>query len=236
MQVRRATYEILQDVIQTMNHTITGKEYTTWIDNTDGTFTLQTCSTLWVRQGMSVTIDGVNYKVVSVNNNSSITITAASAPVVTSFDIQLPNFMHGTIIFVNEEVTANDDLDAEFPMIFLHEPTTETVNRNPMDREGMRSECDLYFLATTNLENWKNADHYALAVAPMRNMANAFVDALEVFMGVIQPLPDYTMEDRVRWGRANINGYVKELINANLSGTSLKISPQFEKTICTCEC
>ena len=239
MEIRRATYEILKDVIDSMIKTVTGKTGTTWTDNLDGTFTLLTCSTLWLRPGMKVTIDGTQYQVKSVVNNKSVTVTAASAPASTEFDLPQPSFWHGTIRFVNEEVTKKSEKDGTvFPMIFLHEPTTEHHNRNRLDPEGMRSDCELYFMASNN-NNWTNQDHYNIAVAAMRNMANSFMDALFSFRGVMREgdfRNDYQIEDRVRWGKAVFNGNDVELITGDLTGTSLKISPQFEKSICCCEC
>jgi hypothetical protein len=236
-ETRRATYEILRDVRDAMNKKVIGKTGTNWIDNLDGTFTLQTCSTLWVRQGTTVNIGGTDYPVSNVVNNTSITITAASAPLVTEFDLSLPKFWHGTIRFTDEELSRISNEDDKFPMIFLHEPTTERHNYNAVDNLGMESDCTLYFMTPADFTQWSQDDHYNKAVAAMRNMRDEFVNALFAFRGVVkEPRPDGISEDRVKWGKAVFNGNEVQLIAGDLSGTSLKISPQFEKSICCCNC
>lgn len=176
-----ATNEMLAPIIAAIDKTFT---ITSIVDNTLFSYTLNTCNTLWASLNFVVTIGGNQYTITSFVPNVSITIqgTVALSLLTTSFQLYAPVFYFGSLKAteydfekkINNQLLQTDRL----PMIWLHTPTDEQVDENPLKPIGMRSNCELYFMINSEFSAWDNQDHFLYAIKPMRNLIQAFMNAV----------------------------------------------------------
>jgi len=232
--IRVGTHKLLEPLINAMNKTIVVSSIVT----VGIVHTLNSCNTLWLtfnKNNPNIVIDGVTYQLVSVTPNVSIVVTHPTiVPTVTEFDIALPFFFYGTIKSTNSELTEKLNSWDKLPMIYLHDPTKENYDADPFSSIDRESECDLYFLAENNFQDWTNAQHEALAIIPMRNMADAFIGALEGRRNLVAEDYTYELFNRVRWGTEETTGNNKQFFTDNVSGVQMRIILSFLQTNCNC--
>jgi hypothetical protein len=111
MRVRRVeTWKIVEDLVNSMSFELSGVG--AWVDNLNGTYTLNLCKTYWLETQTEIIVDSVTYIVTSVVNDESITVSGTSIPTLTTFNIDAPTFYSGTIKQTNQEL-GQDDKDVE---------------------------------------------------------------------------------------------------------------------------
>jgi hypothetical protein len=228
------TFDLLKPVVAAMNKTFTAYDI---FQNTDGTFTLYTCCTLWLTLTYTVVIGGVEYTIIDLEPNATITLKGPSYPTSLTFDIYLPFFTHGTILDKQSELTQVIDSKNKLPMIWLHEKVSEKHFTSPMEPKERESDCDLYFMVDCDLSNWDIAKHNNYAVIPMRNMIDAFLDSLENSTSVHwNEINDYKTLDNPRFGQyQDDKGNTKQIFSDALSGAQLTITIPFLKSLqCLC--
>ena len=234
----KSTYELLKVVVNAIDLTFTATDIT---ENTDGTYTLASCNTLWATQGFAVSIGGVNYTIVSVTPNASIIVSGISIPSVKVFELYPPVFYHGTIkatkYELDEKPISNAILSQDrLPMIWLHEPTDEQVNENALMAIALYSSCELYFMVDADFSNWSNDDHYDQAIKPMRNLIDSFMNAVkgsriinEILIKTSSP------KDFARWGvYAGKDGGEKTIFERPMSGCRFDVTLPFIRTDAIC--
>lgn len=235
--IRKPTYKIINEVVNSMNSVIHGKTGAEWI-TVDSVHTISVCSFKWAMVGWSVKIGGNTYLITGIDLElSTITVTGTPTPTETEIDLGKPKFWYGTIVETSGELNSIPNEFDKFPMIFLHSPTNELHNFKEDENIGMTSEVSLYFMTCTDPTQWLTADHYSKAVDPMRSMAIEFMNTLRKTKGVNKSrLYQANIEDWAKWGKSTLTGQSRELITGNLSGVSLKEQFEFEKQIVCCEC
>ncbi len=108
--------KILEELIETTAHTI---KVSSVVDNGDGTFTLYVNFTYYLNTLKSVTIDGIKYRVTAFVLNESLTLKGSIIPTETEFDIDPPEFRHGTPQKVDGEI--ENKTTKSYPIIWLLE-------------------------------------------------------------------------------------------------------------------
>jgi hypothetical protein len=206
MDISKSTYELLLPIIARINNLI---GVTSVTNNTDGTFTLTTCNTLWATVGFPITINTVDYKIVDFVDNTSITVkpkTGTTAPTTGAFPLYVPKFYHGTIkateVDLNKKINNNLLSWDKLPMIWLHEPIEEIISPGEEEAIYRRSNCELYFLNEANFAGWNNDDHYKYAIKPMRKLFMAFYESMK-YSGLINEdlIKNYKLIDLPRFGQ-----------------------------------
>lgn len=237
---RLETWALLQPIFDSIS-----KEFT--IDSVEtiesGVFKLNTCNTLWLTKDVKdvlnekfVTIGSVIYTLVDVDFNKSITVKGSAMPTVKTFDI--PEFFRfrGTILAQNALVV--DLVGNEIPMIWMHNPTPE---RDPDKWEEIierESACDIYFFDQFNKNDWRTEDHFRVVIRAMRNLAEAFVQALRdspivySYEGLEKTIID--LAEFGVYGTSKEN--VKEVFDMYVSGCQLKIKIPFIEGCSDCSC
>jgi hypothetical protein len=229
--MKKETWRLLYSVIQLIDKSVTIKNV---IDNHDGTYSIDSCNTKWLTLKSIFTYSGVDYTVMEIDPNVSMTIKGSAAPLAGTFDISAPFFFHGTIIATGEELHNINSTFDKFPMIFLHEVTEETFDNDEESSIDRTSDCSLYFMVDSNIQDWKTDLHYKYAIRPMRNLLFELIEVLNNNKGIGE-FDNYRVADHARWGVYIIDkGHTKQIFKDNLSGTSLKINIPFLKNlICT---
>ena len=95
------TVDIIKRVVAAIDNTF---KVSSIIDNSDGTYTLETCDTLHLQENFPLVIDGNDYLVNEVVADTSITIAGSVLPTATSFEIYPPVYFHGTVIKAMEDM------------------------------------------------------------------------------------------------------------------------------------
>jgi hypothetical protein len=221
---------IIKSIIESLTFT---QAILSIVDNLDGTFTLGVCKTYHLQPVCSyVSIDSVNYRVVGIVNNESITIKAGAQPPQTEVIISAPKYFNGTRPAVNEELSQINQESDKLPLVYLFEIITETYNNNDELQLERESALRLFFLGPANFESWKTVDHYDNAIIPMTNLALAFIDYLNNNECDFQRVDNYSLINHAKFGVFTDNkGHTNNFFNENLSGVEMRITLPINKSI-----
>ena len=233
----KSTYELLKPIVDAIDKTFTIQSVT---DNTDGTYTLFSCNTLWACQGFNVTIQGNVYKITTINPDVSITVKGTVLPTKGTFNLYPPVFYHGTIKATDGDLLKKINsklLDSDrLPIIWLHEPTEERVEEDKMNAIAFRANCEIYFMVKSNFAEWTNDDHYTYAIKPMRGLITSFMDSVRKARTLNETkLTTSKPKDFARWGiYMGKDGGEKTIFSMPMSGCRFDIEIPFIKTKNNC--
>jgi hypothetical protein len=225
--------KILNDLIEGTAHVVTVNNI---VDNGDNTFTLSTPFTYYLKIKSPVTIDSVDYKVVSSVINKSLTLKPlkGTTPITaTSFTIPSPTFIHGTPTSANNEYVRTKTN----PFIWVVEFLEGDYDNNTDSLVKATFDFDIFFLTDVPKGDWLTVDHYENAIYPMKNEINFFLKILNDRTDLFADIESYKVINHVNFGNYVVNkGYDKKIIDANLSGSQLKISIPYLDIDCDCDC
>ena len=207
------------------------------IDNMDGTYTLNTCCTYWLRPCKTITIDGTDYKIQSFVQNESLTVKGDILPTASTFTITAPFYKHGTPRATNNELF-QVDADIELPLVWLLEILTQSVFRaeeNPLDYS---SDLRLFFLDEYDPEDDLTSDLYTDIIRPMTSMVDEFIKEVELD-GDYNDVDEYRTINWSKFGVYTTNkGSTSKVLDAYLTGVEVRINLEvMKKTECNdCVC
>lgn len=238
----RTIYELLSPIFAGLDKTFSIKtvtEITAPATGVDGKWRLDSCCTRWLTIGRVITIASVDYRIVDLVCNVSVTVTGASIPTAQDIQIYAPNFIHGTITQTAKETAQQPDATTWLPLIFLHDITRERFNTNPLEPVSRRAECDLYVMTERGKEG-EGIDDTTSAiseycVSPMRNLTFDIVQLIQKNKIVSQSEAyDFDITDWVKWGvYISPTGAKSNYFTENLSGCALKYEiPFIDKDLC----
>lgn len=229
--IEKSTYELLVPVIAAIKKTVYIK---TVVENSAGNYTITSSCTLWASVGFPITIGTEDYLIESIIPDESIVIAGSVIPEESSFELYAPKFYHGTIRSTEADLNAQtqDNLLAvdKLPMIWLHEPTPERFMNDPAKAIDRYSLCSFYFMCPANFEGWTNEQHYGLAIKPMRNLIDAFIDAIARSRTINDSLiEEFKVKDLPRFGRYSGQDGNKTVMFSShqMSGSSLEVELPF---------
>lgn len=229
--VRTQTHKLLETIFATIDRTVYVTSYT---DNEDGSYTIETCDTKWLYLGRTITIGELDYVVTDLVVNESITVTGTELPEALTFELFPFYFIHGTIIAAMIQLNAEQYNWNKYPVAYLHQITREKFDENPENTLERESDCEIFFLAEANFSDWTNEEHSSYSIAPMRNLLFDFIDALKSAKN-IGLIVDYELFDHAKFGvYLSDKGHTSSIFKDELSGVQLKITIPFEKD-CSCE-
>lgn len=164
---------IIESVVNQMTPTLTISGVTT---NSASSFTVEVCKTYWVHLGQRLTIDGNNYTVTEFESDTNITLKGTVAPGLVSFQLDAPDFWHGSHRKVESERARKKDVTR--PVVYL--PNTRTTQPGEYDSDiaytaSVRPIFLLNYLKkfdTTELQQSKVID-------PAHQMADLFYSIIE---------------------------------------------------------
>lgn len=243
--IRKSTHILIGEILQDIERTVEVDFID--VDITSKLHTVYTCNTLWLTiSEKTITINGNDYKVktvspfpVTVNNVTTlpyIVLEGDQSIVVTEFEIPLPTYYHGTILRVLEELNQVPLSWDKLPFMYLRGEIKESFIEDGSDGDSnfMKSACRIYFMAETNVQDWTSNEHESLVVAPMRNLAEAFVNALRKSEKV-GLFDNYQITNKVKWGiYEDRKGNVDQIFKEFMSGCELDIEIPFTRTADCC--
>ena len=230
------TVDIINTIVSGINKTFTAKNI---VDNGDGTYTLNTCDTLYLQEKFILSIDSIDYLIETIGRDSFIKISGPTLPTLLTFEIYSAHYFHGTVIKTKNEIEVVRDMDgngqlAIVPFIYLKEILSDTNfregNGSPFSKE---SDLQLFYMTSSNFTDWKTTDHYEKSIVPMNRLVELFLDSAERsgLVGDFFDDPD-TTTPRVNFGVNTVNGNTKALFVDQLSGIQQKIKLKFYKQSC----
>ena len=224
---------IVEDLVSSIDGQIYGES--------TSTETADFCQTKWARQGKTLTRvgDGEQWTVSEVILDNSITATYAGStyppPVFEGwFNLPNPFFITGTRLATNSEWTiATNDVTAKTPIVWLLETTREKIFGRESSLERA-SDLRIFFLDETNVKDYYTKDHRVQVVQPMTQLVAALIEAINAKAN-FDDVEDFQLITFSRFGVEQETGFVKNIIDANLSGVELQFTLQkYKGNDCKC--
>jgi hypothetical protein len=229
------TVDIIREVVEGIDNEFSVDAIT---DNGDGTYTLTTGNTLHLQVGFPLTVGAVLYNIDSIVKDVSITISGASVPVLTAFDIYSPVYYHGTVVRVSNEMITETDAANVFsrtPFIYLREILEDNVNTK-YSASPIKKTTDLQILILTqcNPDEWNTTDHYAKSIYQMTNLAERFIESC-YGNAKIGKFENYTLRPHANFGvYVTDKGNTASIFVDKLSGVELNVTLPFKKQLPAC--
>lgn len=194
------------------------------------------CNSKYVILNKYVTINGNQYKVTDVTDNTFTVESAIDITIYTSVTLFDANyFKHGTVKQtigeIRQENPTGEVIDID-PLIYLKEVISEKVNtkysESPIARE---TKVKIFFMTNSSRIDWKTDDHYIYAINPMNRLSNLFVEALNKNTK-FQKVKEFDVTFYANFGTYEDKGFMKQIFDNNYSGVELEITLQINKTNC----
>lgn len=221
------TIDLLEVIVASLRFPVTIETVVT----TASQHTIVVCDVYHAQAGFSVTINGYDYLIVSVNDETlTLVISSATAPAPTpgdTFEMYRPVFYHGTPIATNTELVQQPDAFAKTPMVWLLETFKDRFYEAPDDARDRDVTARLFFLTQSDHEAWLTGDAYHNAIKPMRRLMEVFKRKLESQPG------NYDMTnfkyDAINYAKFGVyvanRGTDKNLFADKLAGVEMSLAP-----------
>lgn len=230
----KETWEIVKDLLAEMLFTISGGSKD-WVDNGNGTFTLEICKTYWLELQDNIDVSGDIFPVVSIVKDTSITVSGTFLPVDNAFSINAPRFFSGTLKQTNLEISNDgNNISSITPMAYLLRDINDEFQAldSFIERE---STVRLFFLTDENFPDFDTETNSIDTLEPLRQMAYYFVEEVikkSTLIGRIEE--DYDIRDYSKFGTEDSNGYLKDFFNDQYSAVELNIILPIKGIDCKC--
>lgn len=207
------TVDFIESIVNQMTPTITIDNV---VDNGNGTQTISTCDTYWIRKYLKVTIDGVEYEVLSFVKDTSFTVSSVNPVTADSFTLQSPFYFHGSPMQVNNEFLIQKNDDNKYPLIYLVESLTDSYY-DELDQKDKDMSLRIFFLDSFSSKNDEVDAHYTNIIVPLNASLDYFVELLK---SDSTTLPfSYDVTNRVKVGIYTTNqGNTSQIFEDALDG------------------
>lgn len=218
--------EVLKTINSSMQLVVNVKDST---DNGDGTFTLDTCNTHYLRDCSLFNIGNDEYSVESFDLNRSVTYKPLSgAPeILGDFTLRNPLFLIGTPRMTQEELSQRKSELDRHPFIWLLEVFASRFPTDPINPISNYAPVTLFFLDSSDNDMWLNSDHREQIIRPMKGLIDSFIQASKDSKLIQRDFigsKDVSVIDRVRYGKYEQNkGHTAQLLGEKLSGVEIRI-------------
>lgn len=197
-------------------------------DNGNDTSTIEVCNTYWVLEGTSIIIGGVDYQVISIDRDKSITVS--KIPSGDTMILQLPFFIAGTPIQADIErelIRKNQTLVT--PMFYLFEPIKENFNKE-LDAIDRETTVRIAVLNNYNKNDFTD-EIFDYSVRAMRKLSEAFIQAVKKQIKTIEIQEiTYSFESFAKYGNYIDNkGSKANIFRENLSGIEIFLTIKLKK-------
>lgn len=234
-KIRRETVDIVGELVSKID---TSVYITEVVDNNDGTYTLSTCNSKYLKPCVKFDYNGVTYTVIDevgkeFNPNKNFTVKGLAIPVIGTIVLSPMKYYHGTVMATTAELDKKKFDTEKFPMVYLLEVIRDDFNNKIEDRIDRISSLRMFFLTNTDEENWLTDDQYRLAIKPMRNMVYEFIELIDN-NEEIGDIDDYRAINHARFGVYSTDkGHTRRVFNDQTSGTELVVDlPVIKGSLC----
>ena len=228
--------KILKDVIDSVTLTVT-------IDSVSslggGSYKVFTKETYYLRTLKKVTISSVDYQITGFSINEFITVKALSGDIpvtASSFTIDQPLFVWGNPQMVSAELVKRvQNKTAIWPYIWVVEISNEDFNLDPSSAVKSTPSFNMFFLDSSDKQNWTISEHYDNAIYTLNNYLDTFVQILKSRRDLFDTDSiNFNKVNHVNFGDYIVDEGMRELIlNDEVTGIQVKIDVPL--TIGTCK-
>jgi len=226
--MNQLTVDIFRDIVSSMTADVV---VTDVVNNGDGTFTLSSDCTWWIRPEETHSIGGNDYIITDFLINQWIKVKPdghAVVPTPTTIVLDAPTYIHGTLKMAANEVNAETDKTKLCPFIYLFEIITERDNNDEESMIDREVELRFFFLNSVNSGDWLTEQHYQYFVAPMKQMVKLFYDKIRNSKLFI----DNARHDDTTLINVSENGtQEKSVFDCNLSGIESRMFAEIREDL-----
>lgn len=228
--------DFIKNIVEGLEFT----EYATNITQTTSETQFDTCKTHHITIGNYILINGVKYKVKDFELNAWVSVSGVVPLPFESYTILPPNFFNGTPMMVSNVLADIRDWKKKLPMVYLLEVIREQRFNSRTNKLDRISELRIFFLMSSNFEDWDISQHYDLAIEPMDNFLNDFIHALR-YNAQVGEFDEYETINRANFGvyiskpskrSGKYEDNITKLIDENVSGVELRINLPIKKDAC----
>jgi hypothetical protein len=228
----KQTVDIIEELVASLNAIFVVKAIT--VDGSN--WKIESHCTWWLSTGCKIEINGVTYRVISFVLNDYIIVSGASIPnpINSLFPVPNPVYLHGTLKDARDEVTAQEDKELVYPLVYLKEVIRDQKNTD--DESMIEREVDLrlFFINSADSTNWITDNHYTEVINPIQSMVDLFmfrIDRSALWMDELDysllPLIDISVDGEQE----------KSLFDTNVSGIENKLFAQIRHDLsCNSKC
>ena len=208
------------------------------VSNVGSVFTIELCNNKWLRVGQFLS-DGVkNWLITDIDSVGIITCTKPTGATNIAkrqiLTIKAPTFMSGTKLAVNSEwLSLTNDMRNKLPLIWLLESIDEQEFgiKSAIER---KSKIRVLFLDDNNPKQYLIKDYRKNVVSPMLGLKDGFNEAIKKNL-IFDYIESWIVKPFTRFGTENENGYLKNILDADLSGVQEDITlPIYKRKECKC--
>ena len=238
MEYPKDITDIVSDLIKTIDLT---SEILVVDELPNGDFKLKLSDIFHAQPKFEIKIDNSIYDIVSVDEKcETIVVSGDDAPTVgTKFEFYKPNFFHGTVQQVANELTKIDEKgkfpNDKIPMIYLFERFEQKFINDPYSVLERESDIVLIFLTKAKFDEFSTRDLYSQCVKPMQKLLQHFILALEnsKIIKTRPSLENYNIINESKFGvYSDSKGTEKNLFSDNLSGIEFTIKLKILRDAC----
>jgi len=194
------------------------------ISGSEVTFT--SSNTKWLRLGKIISGKDVSNNVIEgriTAISKDVSFTLDNIEIVKEITAPKPFVITGTKMAVNIEWTkASNFAKEKTPISWLLDSYTETEfgRESSVERDIV---AKIFFLDETDIKNYYTEDHKEQVVDPMTVLKDMFLSVISK-KPIFKAYNDVNVRFFTKFGTENENGYIKNIIDANLSGILLEIT------------
>lgn len=193
-------------------------------------YTLTVCATKWARVGLKITDESLTEFTITGVSSNQIVCTGVN-PWNGHGQLQVYKFFIGTQMSTNKEWKEFDsDERKKVPFIWMVEPTKEEVQPRGSSVERI-SDLRLIFLDDNNVLSWQTTDTHEQRLYAIYQAVEYFVKAVKANRR-FKRLEGFTVKNFTRLGKEMEEGFVANVIDANLTGVELRLSLPIYKASC----
>lgn len=216
----QAIVDFVGDFIDNMNYTQGVLSFTTGGGNT----TLKVANLIHSRAGLTMTVDGVDFEILSVDRTLSTFTIGEVLTTATLATIQTPFYFHGTPYAVNADQDYIDG-NQKFPFIYLVEIIEENIIVDPSAKVDSTTRLLFFFIDEADKTDGTTDIAYAGNIPAMRSLADKFIFDIQDQPRVNKLTDDITIIPHVKFGEfTNLKGHLNSLINASTDAIELQIT------------
>ncbi len=238
-------YRPLEDILDEVVAQIPSEiQVSSFVDNTNLTYTIGCCDVLYAQRGFNVTIDDKSYEIIGVDHAAeTLTLspnfgTDPTIAVGTIFDLYSVKFFHGTPVTTQTELNAILKAENKTPMIWLWSNYKEQIFRDMMVERKIPVELFALTQSYKKLKQLNNEDIYRECVEAMRRLWYLFTERMEYRTDLFYTDDlQYRVEDFPHFGiLARNKGSEASLFFDQLAGcgSAIDLELMFKDDSCPC--
>jgi len=174
--MRKQTVDIIENLVKELKPFLVVDS----ISVVSGNYLIQTNCTWWLSIKDSIDLGGTIYTIEDFTINESILVSGAIPPNVGSYELPVPNYIHGTLKMAQNEVDAINNKELLVPFVYLFEVIRDRKNTDEESMIDRTTELRIFFLNSANTSDWLTDDHYENVIYPMQQMVDLFMAKVKI--------------------------------------------------------